>query len=138
MSPVPKAIAEGPAYLATHDYASVVATLARMSSSTRLATIPLWSVPPERVIRALEQTNVQPLLLTGIQPDHRNKLDRILEAAPLMPRRLLLQGSPHVILRPGTVKITSTLGGASFDDFADLPWEAYGAHLLKRYMLKME
>ncbi|WP_189417237.1 hypothetical protein, partial [Mesorhizobium sp. M1C.F.Ca.ET.193.01.1.1] len=63
-------------------------------------------------------------------------VDPLLEAAPYLPRRLVLQGEPTLVLRPEARRISTKLTQANIADLISLPWEAYGAHLLKQHMLK--
>ncbi len=135
MSPVPKDASEPVPFLTQHDLQIILATLARMSSPTRLPIAPFWSLKPHKIVRLLEITNVQALVLTGVRAADKRAIDQVLEAAPYLPRRLVLQGDPTLILRPEARRSTTTLGEADVADFISLPWETYGAHLLKQHML---
>jgi len=135
MSPVPRQTGDHTAYLTQPDLSIILATLARMSSPTKLPIAPMWSLRPDKIIRLLENTNVQPLVLTGVRATDKRAVDQILEASPYLPRKLVLQGDPTLILRPEARRITTTLGEVNTPDFIALPWEAYGAHLLKQHML---
>lgn len=135
MSPVPRETGEQVAFLTQNDLSIIFATLARMSSPTKLPIAPFWSVQPKQIVRALQTTNVQPLVLTGVRATDKRAVDQILEAAPYLPRRLVLQGDPTLILRPEAKRVSTTLVQANIADFVSLPWEAYGAHLLKQHML---
>lgn len=136
MSPVPKTPGEPAAFFADSDLNIILATLARMSSPLKLPIAPLWSLSPQKIIRELGSTNVQPLVLTGVRSIDRKDLDRVLEASPLLPRRLVLLGRSDVVLRPEAIRLDHTLGEVNIADFVSLPWEGYGAHLLKQHMLK--
>lgn len=135
MSPIPRDTGDPATYLTQSDLQIILATLARMSSPQRLPIAPFWSLKPDKIIRLLELTNVQPLVLTGVRGSNKNAVDQILEAAPYLPRKLVLQGDKTLILRPEARRIATTLGEANAADFVSLPWEAYGAHLLKQHML---
>lgn len=138
MSPVPKHLSDKVSFVVFDDYQILIATLARMSSPVSLPIAPFWSMRPDKIIRELQSTNVQPLVLTGVQTTHRGPLDLVLQAAPFLPRRLVLQGERGVILRPEAVKITTTIATTNVSDFIALPWEAYGSHLLRHHMLKKD
>ncbi|MBN7759823.1 hypothetical protein JYP52_01625 [Nitratireductor aquibiodomus] len=135
MSPVPRATDEPVAFVTNGPLPVILATLARMSSPTKLPIAPFWSLRPDRIIRLLEQTNVQPLVLTGIRAAQKKTLDQVLEAAPYLPRRLVLQGERGLVLRPEAKRIQTGLEDLNLADLVALPWEAYGAHLLKQHML---
>jgi hypothetical protein len=134
MSPVPAQLPE-PAFIAG-DVRLLIATLARMSSPVQLPMRPFWAPRPKEIITALSQTNVQTLILTDVRPTDRKKLDQVLEAAPSMPRKLLLTGSKDVILGRGANRLTAP--DWDMEHIVSLPWEAYGATLLKQYMLGMK
>ncbi|MES0183316.1 hypothetical protein NKK48_01205 [Mesorhizobium sp. C386A] len=135
MSPVPKEMGSPAPYLQQQELSIILATLARMSSPTKLPVAPFWSLRPDKIIRLLEQTNVQPLVLTGIRASEKKVADQIMEAAPYLPRRLVLQGEPTLVLRPEAKRTSTTLGQVNIVDLVSLPWEAFGAHLLKQHML---
>ncbi|RWM27881.1 MAG: hypothetical protein EOR77_30650 [Mesorhizobium sp.] len=135
MSPVPQETGTPAAYLQQQELSLIFATLARMSSPTKLPVAPFWSLRPDKIIRLLEQTNVQPLVLTGIRASEKRAVDQILEAAPYLPRKLIMQGEPTLVLRPEAKRTSTTLGQVNIADFVSLPWEAFGAHLLKQHML---
>lgn len=135
MSPVPRETETPVPFLSQPDLSIILATLARMSTPTKLPIVPFWSLKPDKIIRLLQQTNVQPLVLTGVRASHKNALDQVLEAAPYLPRKLVLQGQKDIVLRPEARRITTTLGEANIPDLVALPWEAYGSHLLRWYML---
>ncbi|WP_210236924.1 hypothetical protein, partial [Mesorhizobium sp. M1C.F.Ca.ET.193.01.1.1] len=67
MSPVPQEMGSQAVFLSQPDLSIILATLARMSGPTRLPIAPFWSVRPDKIIRDLGHTNVQPLVLTGIR-----------------------------------------------------------------------
>ncbi|TIQ65180.1 MAG: hypothetical protein E5X41_13390 [Mesorhizobium sp.] len=135
MSPVPHNMGDQAVFTSQHDLSIILATLSRMSSPTRLPITPFWSVRPDKIIRSLGYTNVQPLVLTGVRAKDKRFVDQVLEAVPYLPRRLVLQGEPTLVLRPEARRTTTTLGQVNIADLVSLPWEAYGAHLLKQHML---
>lgn len=135
MSPVPRETGTQADFVSQQDLSIILATLARMSSPTRLPIAPFWSLRPDKIVRLLEQTNVQPLVLTGVRASDKRAVDQVLEAVPYLPRRLVLQGDPTLVLRPEAKRTTTTLGEVNLPDFVALLWEAYGAHLLKQHML---
>ncbi|WP_353640790.1 hypothetical protein [Mesorhizobium sp. WSM2239] len=135
MSPIPRDTGEPAAFLTQQDLSIILATLARMSTPSKLPIAPFWSLKPDKIVRLLELTNVQPLVLTGVRATNKSAVDQILEAVPYLPRKLVLQGEQTLILRPEARRISTALGDLNPADFVSLPWEAYGAHLLKRHML---
>lgn len=105
--------------------------LARMSSPITSIFRPLWSLTPFALQRELNATNVQPLVLTDIQSQHRILLDQVLAIARYSPRPVLLVGSPLVSNRPGMERITTSVPA----DAELIPWEAIGATLIRNHML---
>jgi hypothetical protein len=107
-----------------------LATLARMSSPIQPTVRPLWSMTQHMLLNELAATNVQPLVLTDIEPQHRHLVERVIALAATAPRPVLLEGSPRMPQRPGFERITT-----SVEIDPSLPWEAIGATVLRRTML---
>ncbi|TIW52454.1 MAG: hypothetical protein E5V54_30085, partial [Mesorhizobium sp.] len=79
MSPVPQEMGNQAVFLSQPDLSLILATLARMAGPTRLPIAPFWSVRPDKIIRDLGHTNVQPLVLTGIRSKDKKFVDPLLE-----------------------------------------------------------
>lgn len=135
MSPVPR---EGPtqiSYVPTGLFAkSILTVLSRMSSPVRSSIRPFWSLKPVQILKELEKTNVQTLVLTDVTLDDRVKFDKVVSAASSFPRKLVLHGDAAMILSLSAVK-TPVPPEWNLNDLIALPWEAYGAYLLRQHML---
>lgn len=133
MSPVPKAPGDQIVFLtAGPNDKTILATLARMSSPTRVPMRPMWSMEPRHLLGLLDETNVQTLVLCDIGLDDRKKLDRVIETAESSPRKILLHGNPQVILPPTVTR--TRVPTWHLPDVVALPWEAHGATLLRNHM----
>jgi hypothetical protein len=134
MSPVPRSDTYRIPFVTAGEGKLWLATLARMSSPTGVPIRPMWALTSKDIFQELEKTNVQPLVLVDVHVSERKKLDQVVAAAPYLPRKLVLEGTRDVILPPGTDRIG--VPDSHLIDVLSLPWEAYGAQLLRRHMLK--
>jgi hypothetical protein len=134
MSPVPKGDDYRVPFVTAPQGKLWLGTLARMSSPTSVPIRPMWTLRPRDILAELEKTNVQPLVLVDVAASDRKKLDQIVAASPYLPRKLVLEGGRDVILPPGCDRVGTP--AVDLMDVLSLPWEAYGAELLRRHMLK--
>lgn len=104
------------------------ATLARLSSPVSNIVKPFWAKKPSEWLPELETTNVQPLVLTGIEPRHTRWIASFVSAVAPLPRRLVLVGQTIASI-PGVNRVTF-----SPPEYPDLPWEDIGGWLLGRWM----
>lgn len=113
-------------------------TLARMSSPINPIVIPIWMVKAaDNIIDELHSTNVQPLILTGVEPKHSSLIADVAKAATILPRRLILVGSPDVIVPQSAKRIRTELSSPdliNIQDFTALPWEQLGATVVRKFM----
>lgn len=117
-----------------HADKAILSALARMSSPIQPVVRPLWSLTSAALQRELMTSNVQPLVLTDIQPQHRRLLDPLLQQSSLVIRPIVLSGDPRVALRPEAERQETNLT----HDVVGLPWEAIGARVLRNHMLRID
>lgn len=117
---------------------NMAAVLARMSSPIHPVTIPMWMVKAaDNVIDELHATNVQPLVLTGIEAKHSSLIADLAKGATILPRRLILIGKSDVIVPQEANRITTNVTNPDLinpQDFSTLPWEQLGATVLRKFM----
>jgi hypothetical protein len=138
MLPIPKL--DGGAYwLEESPGIEVILTaLARMSSPIHPVVIPIWMVKAaDNIIDELHSTNVQPLVLTGVEPKHSSLIADVAKAATILPRRVIFVGNADVIVPPTAKRITTQLTNPDLfnvQDFNALPWEQLGATVVRKFM----
>lgn len=138
MLPIPKLDA-GVYWLEESDGIEVaVTTLARMSSPIHPVVFPMWMTQAaDNLISELHSTNVQPLVLTGIEPKHSSLIADLAKAATILPRRLILIGKPDVIVPQEAARIRTDVTDPdriNAQDFGTLPWEQLGATVVRKFM----
>lgn len=129
MAPIPKRDGQVAYFVDNGRVLPAVSILARLSSPIAGIVRPYWTKRQSEWVKELETTNVQPLVLTGIEPKHTHSIVALVQAAAFMPRRLVLVGRP--------IAKAPLLARVAFDppDYPpDLPWEEIGADLLGRWM----
>ncbi len=105
-----------------------VSLLARLTSPVSGFIKPFWARKPSEWLPELETTNIQPLVLTGIEPRHTPYVQRLVSASTPLPRRLVLVGQ-IIASMPLVNRVTF-----SPPEYPDLPWEEVGGWLLGRWM----
>lgn len=103
--------------------------LQRLSSPITSIVRPYWQRRTSEWLPELEVTNVQPLVLTGIEPRHTPHILRLAQAAAPLPRRLVLVGHPATGTYPPIEKIRPEPL-----DLPDLPLEEIGGWVLAQWM----
>ena len=142
MLPIPKERGERGVYYLVDDTprgesTAVLVMLAKMASPIYNPVMPIWTKTAEEILTELQQTNVQFLVLTGVEPKHSEMIARIAKAAAHLPRKLMLVGASDVVVPPGVERVTTELLDPSkYDpfDLIALPWESLGAVVVKKYM----
>ncbi len=113
-----------------HESLRLLAQLLRMSSPLSPPLYAGWNVP--RLLTALDRTNVQPVVLTeGRTTDAANVL-RLCRRALLAPSKLLVQ--VDMDFPPSSAFPMLTLAPHNLIDLSLLPWEAFGATVLRAHM----
>ncbi|HQT78614.1 MAG TPA: hypothetical protein PLD10_16290 [Rhodopila sp.] len=107
--------------------------LMKMSSPVKLPLFWARMTSAKTILEELEMTDVQPLVLAGVEPEHTRMAVDLLRAARNLPRRLL------VVARNDVPINAPQLTGEDFflrdeTDLAVLPWENLGSQVLKAYM----
>ena len=137
--PVPPPLGANVAYLPTINTRATLITLAqflRMSAPTR-APVQWWWGSGSRsdAQAAAHLTNVQPLVLAGLELDHIDSLLRFSAAALFEPRAVL--ALTHMEMpAPSGVRVISfkPLADLHLLDVSVLPWEAFGATVVRAVM----
>ena len=108
--------------------------LSRMTSPIRPIYTPIWAVKLPQILEELTQSNVQPLVLVDIQPKDTEMVAKIAKLAISQPRRLIMAGKREVVLPPTVERVQSGIEQFDLRDLMTLPWESYGAIVVRRYM----
>lgn len=121
---------QGPAML------HLLINLSKMNSPIYNVVVPIWTMTQSQIMAELQYTNVQPLVLTMVEPKHSELLSQIGKVAAYAPRRVLFVGTSDVVVTPPIVRIQTMLLNQQYDpiDFYILPYDALGATALRKYM----
>lgn len=133
MLPIPKPSGSAPVFVDdSPNTQEVLRVLMRLSSpSSTAVAVPLWMYKPPVLHDLLRLTNIQPLVITGYQTHHQDRLYKTIEMAKFLPRRLIVSLPPLWLNAvPNTVKTS-----LNPRDLIDLPLEKMGAESLRQYML---
>ena len=134
MLPLPRDEDHGVAVLHTQDKDMAhVGMLLKMSSPTRLPIIQASMTKPQAVLEELEMTDVQPLVLAGVEARHTDWVANLILAAAVLPRRLLIMSARDVPLRVKTLNCEHMARQDALD-LVSLPWETMGAIVVRAYM----
>lgn len=136
--PIPKDPDEFPVFVddAANALMAHLTLLMRLSSPIYNPAVPIDQMRSKRLCIELEQTNLQPLFLTGCKPEHHDRIAAIAAAASSQPRKVVFHGEAPDSLPDGVRRVSGTkLSRTSpLPDLMVLPWENLGANLLRRYM----
>ena len=137
--PVPKSGRGGTFYPPDPDdhLWQVLTLLSKLSSPIYNAVVPLWTLDKEAILRELQQTNVQPFVVTQCEAKHSKFLAEISKAAVYLPRKFIASGARDVVVPPSMKRIETRLGDPGLFDMSDmisLPWENLGATVIRKYM----
>ena len=132
MLPLP---GEGVAVIGTHTpsrHLLRLVMLTKMTSPVREPILWLKGTSMAHILSELEMTNVQPLILMGVEIEDTDKVQMIIQIAATKPRRLLVVSNPDVPINP---KIdTNGFFTQDITELALLPWEQLGAIVLRAWM----
>lgn len=113
----------------THEHRLLVNRLADLTSPGSFAVLrPFWMAQP----RWLNETNIQPLALHGVELHKTLQFGRWLMAAEFSPRRLIMLGPSLMTVGERAKRITTSM---SADHFDGLDLEAFGAWALQQRMM---
>jgi hypothetical protein len=110
-----------------------ITMLLKMSSPVRVPILWMSLTTPAAVIAELTRTDVQALVLAGVEVKHTAVVTDLIKAASIQPRRLLVVANKDVPL-PGTQLDAENFFSIPFADLVALPWETLGALTLRAYM----
>src|SRR3990167_8468962 len=110
--------------------------LSRMSSPIFPCAVPFYSYDTQAALKALGETNVQPLALYGAKMTDIAAVREIAPVAAHRPRKLVISGIKEIVLPTVVRRIETELlkEKYSFNELNTLPWEALGATALKKWM----
>lgn len=115
-----------------------LASLSRLSAPIHPVVIPMWMMRgPDNLIDELHATNIQPLVLTGVEPKHSSLIADVAKATTILPRRLILIGKADVIVPREAQRISTIVTDPDLinpQDFSTLPWEQLGAAVVRKFM----
>jgi hypothetical protein len=133
MLPIPKT-ADGLYFLkdTKAGLTDLVAMLSRMSSPIYSTVKFAWNVTEKAILKELEQSNIQPLILVGVTPKHSAMIDQISKAIAHYPRKLILIAEPDVIPPSNAEEIETDL--KMNINLTTLPWETIGARVVIKWM----
>ena len=109
-----------------------IVMLTKMTSPVREPILWLKGTSMAHILSELEMTNVQPLVLMGVEVEDTDKARTIIQIAATKPRRLLVVSNPDVPLNPRID--TNGFFTQDITELALLPWEQLGAIVLRAWM----
>lgn len=135
MIPLPKEDL-GVYWLSAEDerYTLSLVMLSRMSSPIYPCVVQAWMMKKEKLLDELYQTNVQPLVITGLEAKHSALVKELADTAVVAPRKLILVGQPDVVVPKHVKKLETGIRHQPIDKLSGLPWEVLGATLIRKYM----
>lgn len=87
----------------------------------------------KRVLEEMSLTNITPLVLTGVEPEHQRSMEALAYEVAYLPRRLILVGNSMVISRAPLQRKTTELGMVDEMEMASWPMEAIGTAILRQF-----
>lgn len=103
--------------------------LSRLCSPVSQVVFPIATLNPRQLSEELSLTNICPLVLIGVKPEHQMLIERTAGNSMFLPRRLVLLGESTVVaagyIKRETTKIRGSLNS--------LPMENLGALILRQY-----
>jgi len=108
--------------------------LAKLSSPIRMPVMWMNLTTVHAIMEELQLTDVQPLILLGVEAEHSKAIRQIIDAASIdAPRRLLIVAKTDVPV-PAHELTHGCMTAMNLADLTLLPWEAFGACVLRAYM----
>lgn len=111
-----------------------IVLLTKFSSPIKTPIFWMSLTSPRAVLDELAMTDVQPLVLAGVEAKHTEDLAKIMRAAAHLPRRLLVVHAPDVPVSHGEPLTAGYMASQDMADLVSLPWETMGAKVLNAYM----
>lgn len=108
-----------------------LSVLSQMSAPIGAVLVPFWAfLTPQAIFKALQLTNIQPLILTGLRLGDLDVVRALLGPAEASPRRLILTGQAAAEeLLPARVGVLETA-----EVSRDKDWARLGGGWLTRWM----
>lgn len=133
--PIPKQYGDLVPYVndPNNELAMKLVLLTKMSSPIYPMVMPFVGMTQAQILGELETTNVAPLVLTGVLPEHTTDLHELAQKARLLPRKLLCTGDSTVVIRAPLQRLQTLLWEYDELELAMLPWETLGAFVLRRH-----
>lgn len=112
----------------------VLATLERLNNPLHHQTKALWATTDNKVVRALEHTNIHPICLHSAGIVDSDRVRRLLTQAQLGRRHLIIEGFDDILL-PDHVQVleTKVTDMMPLEELAGLPLEHIGLEIVARY-----
>lgn len=129
-------------YNTTDDLTVPLILLAKMSSPIDPIILPIDTFTGEGLLKELQQSNLQPLIITGVKLEHMDLLKDIAIMVKQQPRKVLVVAEEPDVIPPPTYKLVETNLDKEhvlpLEDLVYLPWEILGATVIRKYMRKEE
>lgn len=107
--------------------------LSRMGSPIHTAVMPLAKLNKKTLLEELTLTNALPLVLTGAQTSDQDFVDELAQESMTLPRRLVITGHDHLIVRKPLQRITTELWHMDRVELQSMNMEIIGAAILRRH-----
>jgi hypothetical protein len=135
MLPVPKVDA-GLYYLAdTHPKLQLfVWALTRLSSPIYASVVPISTMDLEKLSNEVGRTNVQTLVVSGLEAKHSELLHEMAPLAAAGPRKVLFVGAADAAVPPNVHTLTTSILDFDYYHLSTLPLENLGAAIVRRFM----
>lgn len=105
----------------------------RLSSPIQAVVKPAGNVKVRDLEKDLSQSNLQPLVLVQASAGTQAVVDAIAQFSMILPRTVIIAGSPDVVMSPPMRRITTKITSIDLQDMMTLPLESIGAALLRRH-----
>lgn len=111
-------------------------TVSRLSSPIRPIIRPAWTIKIKDLDRELCSSNIQPLVVTGLNQTHQPLISALADLSVTHARTVILSGDDSVVLRPNITRLSMLNPPMSLEDLMLLPLENIGAAVLRRFARK--
>jgi hypothetical protein len=138
MMPIPKSDGGVYALEQNDQILGVVSAMMAMSAPIYDAVLPMWAIESSQAImEELHSTNIQPLVITDIEPKHSCDIADVARGAVYAPRKLFLLVNEGVVVPPQAVRLETQMGDPdliNLKSFEALPWQSLGAQVVRKHM----
>lgn len=117
-------------------YNFVLSMLARLSSPIYPIISPAHAMKLTVARTLLQESNIQPLIYTGVAYDSAQLLHLLAKEEEMAPRTLILTGGSDVPVPPAykKIKFSKDLITRDVVELNQLPWESFGATVVRKVM----